>query len=93
MIYSGEEVILKCPVKDDYFVGGYWEKIDRDPLPNECNKSSEYYDNVTEVHMIQLNITKPNSDCSGEFQCIAYNKWGMAVSKTAHQVTFAETGK
>ena len=83
-IVSGNEVVtLTCEVSGDDITGGYWERINGGPLPNNNNKSSV---SINKKPTLQLNITKARPDHSGQYYCVVYSQWGMAQSSNT-QVT------
>ena len=84
-IVSGiEQVTLTCEVIGDDIAGGYWEKVDGDPLPHQNNMSS--LSNKMKVSTII--ITRARPEHSGRYCCVAYSQWGVDRSRNV-QVTIA----
>jgi len=86
-----EVMMLICKVKSNHLKGGYWETLNRVPLPKECNTSSSYLDDDHNTVLL-LKINRTLRDCSGQYRCVAFNNWGIAISVT-HQVTIPVTGE
>ena len=87
-IVSGNEVVtLTCEVSGDDITGGYWERTNGGPLPNNNNMS--LLDNNKTA--LQLTITRARPDHSGRYRCVVYSQWGMAQSKSAQVTIKSET--
>ncbi|XP_065893776.1 B-cell receptor CD22-like [Dysidea avara] len=79
IVNGNEAVTLTCEVNGDDITGGYWERINGGPLPNNNNVSSLNDDKT----ILQLNITEARPDHSGQYYCVVYSQWGMAQSSNA----------
>jgi len=77
-------VTLTCEVSGDDIAGGYWERSDDDPLPNNHNMSSL---NKT---TLQLTIARARTGDSGTYRCVVYSQWGMAQSRNAQVTIISE---
>jgi len=84
IVSDDEEVILTCKVTGDDIVGGYWERVNGEVLPNETNISS--LSNKGNKRTIKIAITKARPEHSGSYRCVVYSPWGVAQSENV-QVT------
>ena len=76
---------LTCEVTGDNITGGYWERVNNDPLPVD-NGSSLSNDKRT----LSITISAARPTYSGMYRCVVYSQWGVAQSRNV-QVTI--TGK
>ena len=82
-IVSGNELVtLTCRVTGDDITGGYWEKVNDDPLPVNNNMSSLSNDKRT----LKITIRSVRPTHSGRYRCVVYSQWGVAQSRNV-QVT------
>ena len=82
ILSDNKEVMLTCNVNGDDIIGGYWERVNDDPLPVSNNISSLSNDKRT----LTMTISRARPTHSGKYHCIAYSQWGVAQSKDV-QVT------
>ena len=73
-----------CEFTGDDISGGYWERVNDDPLPNNRNVSSLSSNKRT----LTITISRARPEYSGMYRCVAYSQWGMAQSNNV-QVTIA----
>ena len=73
---------LTCIVTGDDIAGGYWEKMNDDPLPVNNNRSSLSNDKRT----LTITIRRARPTHSGMYRCVVYSQWGVAQSRNV-QVT------
>ena len=66
--------MLTCNVTGDDITGGYWERVNDDPLPVSNNRSSLSNDKRT------LTISRARPTHSGRYRCVVYSQWGVAQS-------------
>ena len=71
---------LTCNVNGDDITGGYWERVNDNPIGN--NMSSLSNDKST----LTITISKARPTHSGSYRCVIYSQWGVAQSRNA-QVT------
>ena len=76
IVSGNEEVILTCNVNGDDITGGYWERVNDDPLPVSNNRSSLSNDKRT----ITITISRARPTHSGRYRCVVYSQWGVARS-------------
>ena len=75
--------MLRCNViTGDDITGGYWEKVNDDPLPVRNNMSSLSNDKRT----LTITISRARPTHSGKYRCVVYSQWGVAQSRNV-QVT------
>ena len=86
IINGNEGVTLTCNVTGDDISGGYWEKVNSDPLSNN-NMSSFSKDKRT----ITITITKARPTHSGRYRCVAYSEWGVAQSGNVRVTVTSES--
>ena len=77
IINNNEQVTLTCGVSGDDIGGGYWERVDGKPLPNERNMSSLKKNKGT----LTITISRARPEHSGRYHCVAYSQWGVAQSR------------
>ena len=73
---DNEEVMLTCNVNGDDIIGGYWERVNDDPLPDKNNRSSLSSNKRT----LKITIRKARLTHSGRYRCVVYSQWGVAQS-------------
>ena len=73
---------LTCKVTGDDITGGYWERVNDDPLPVNNNMSSLSNDKRT----LTITIRRARPTHSGMYHCVVYSQWGVAQSRNI-QVT------
>ena len=82
-IVSGvEQVTLRCKVTGDDIIGGYWERVNGGPLPDNNNMSSLSNDKTT----LTITISRARPIHRGKYHCVVYSQWGMDKSRDV-QVT------
>ena len=84
IISGNEQVTLTCNVTGDDIAGGYWERVNDSPLPNQANMSS--LRNEKTRYWLQLIIDNARPEHLGKYRCIAYSQWGVNQSRNV-QVT------
>ena len=73
-VVSGREVVtLTCEITGDDITGGYWERVNDDPLPARNNISSLSNDKT----IVTMTIRRVRS---GGYHCVIYSPWGVAQS-------------
>ena len=77
VVSGNEQVTLTCEVTGDDITGGYWERVNDNPLPADNNRSILYNDKRT----LTMTIMKAHSNHSGMYRCIVYSQWGVAQSR------------
>ena len=77
IVRDNEQVTLTCRVTGDDITGGYWERVNDDPLPVNNNMSSLSNDKRTPTITIK-NIRPIHS---GTYRCVVYSQWGVAQSR------------
>ena len=82
IVSGNEEVMLTCYVNGDDITGGYWERVNDDPLPVSNNISSLSNDKRT----LTITISRARPTHSGRYRCVVYSQWGVAQSRNV-QVT------
>ena len=82
IVSDNEEVMLTCNVNGDDITGGYWERMNDDPLPNRNNMSSLSNDKRT----LTITFRRARPTHSGRYRCVVYSQWGVAQSRNV-QVT------
>ena len=82
IVSGNEQVMLTCNVNGDDITGGYWERVNDDPLPNKKNMSSLSNDKRT----LTITISRARPSHSGRYRCVVYSQWGVAQSRNV-QVT------
>ena len=70
-------MILTCEVTGDDITGGYWERVNDDPLPVNNNMSSLSNDK----RALTLTISRARPTHSGMYHCVVYSQWGVAQSR------------
>ena len=80
IVSGNEEVMLTCNVNGDDITGGYWERVNDDPVSN--NRSSLSNDKRT----LTITISRARPTHSGRYRCVVYSQWGVAQSRNV-QVT------
>ena len=73
---------LICEVTGDDIIGGYWERVNNNPLPVNNNMSS--LSNGKRTLAITISTARPTH--SGMYRCVVYSQWGLAQSRNV-QVT------
>ena len=73
---DNEEVMLTCNVNGDDITGGYWERVNDDPLPDKNNRSSLSNNKIT----LTITIRRARPTHSGMYRCVVYSQWGVARS-------------
>ena len=68
---------LICGVTGDNITGGYWERVNDDPLPVNNNMSSLSNDKRT----LTITIRRVRPTHSGMYRCVVYSQWGVAQSR------------
>ena len=68
--------MLTCRVAGDDIIDVYWERVNKDPLPDQNNMSS--LSNNKKMLKITVNKARPNH--SGKYRCVAYSQWGVVQS-------------
>ena len=68
--------MLTCNITGDDIIGGYWERMRNNPMPDKNNVSSLSNDNRT----LTITITKARPTHSGKYRCVVYSQWGVARS-------------
>ena len=81
IVSSNERVMLTCNVNGDDITGGYWERVNDDPLPDK-NMSSLSNDK----RGLTITISRARPTHSGMYRCVVYSQWGVAQSSNV-QVT------
>ena len=66
--------MLTCNVNGDDISGGYWERVNDNPIGN--NMSSLSNDKRT----LTITISKARPTHSGKYRCVVYSQWGVAQS-------------
>ena len=69
IVSDDEQVTLTCKVTGDDISGGYWERVNSDPLPNNNNMSSLSNDKRT----VTITINRARPTHSGRYRCVAYS--------------------
>ena len=82
IVSGNEQVMLTCYVNGDDITGGYWERVNDDPLPVSNNMSSLSNDKRT----LTITISRARPTHSGRYRCVVYSQWGVAQSRNV-QVT------
>ena len=82
ILRDNKEVMLTCNVNGDDIIGGYWERVNDDPLPVSNNISSLSNDKRT----LTMTISRTRPTHSGSYGCVVYSQWGVAQSEDV-QVT------
>ena len=82
IVSGNEQVTLTCKVTGDDIIGGYWERVNDDPLPVNYNMSSLSNDKRT----LTITIRRARPTHSGMYRCVVYSQWGVAQSRNV-QVT------
>ena len=77
IVSGNEEVMLTCNVTGDDITGGYWERVNDNPLPNRNNMSSLSNDK----RRLTITISRARPTQSGMYRCVVYSQWGVAQSK------------
>ena len=77
IVSSNEEVMLTCNINGDDITGGYWERVNDNPLPNRNNMSSLSNDKRT----LTITISGARPTHSGRYRCVVYSQWGVAQSR------------
>ena len=72
-----QQVTLTCRVAGDDITGGYWERVDDEPLPLNNNMSS--FSNGKTTLTITIRRVRPTH--SGRYRCVVYSQWGVAQSR------------
>ena len=86
IVSGNEQVTLTCRVTGDDISGGYWERMNDGPIPNQSNMSSLRNNKRT----IRITIRRARPEHSGKYRCVAYSQWGVAQS---NNVTVTITSK
>ena len=68
--------MLTCNITGDDIIGGYWERVRNNPLPDKNNVSSLSNDN----RRLTMTISKARPTHSGRYGCVVYSQWGVARS-------------
>ena len=76
IVSGNEQVRLICKVTGDDIAGGYWERVNDDPLPANNNKSSL----SNNKRALTINIIRARPEHSGRYCCVVYSPWGVAQS-------------
>ena len=74
IVSGNEKVMLTCNVNGDDITGGYWERVNGNPVGN--NMSSLSNDKRT----LTITISRAHSTHSGRYRCVVYSQWGVAQS-------------
>ena len=82
IVSGNEQVMLTCNVNGDDITGGYWERVNNNPLPVSNNMSSLSNDKRT----LTITISRARPTHSGMYHCVVYSQWGVAQSRNV-QVT------
>ena len=82
IVIGNERVTLTCKVTGDDITGGYWERVNGNPLPVNNNMSSLSNDKRT----LTITIKRARPTHSGRYRCVVYSQWGVAQSRNV-QVT------
>ena len=77
IVSGNEQVTLTCEVTGDDITGGYWERVNDDPLPVNNNMSSLSDDK----RALALTISTARPTHSGRYRCVVYSQWGVAQSR------------
>ena len=83
IVSGNEEVMLTCNVNGDDITGGYWERVNDGPLPNNRNNISSL---SIDKRRLTITIRKARPTHSGMYRCVVYSQWGVAQSRDV-QVT------
>ena len=76
IVSGNEEVMLTCNVTGDNITGGYWERVNDDPLPD--NNMSSLSNNK---RTLTITISRARPTHSGMYHCVVYSQWGVAQSR------------
>ena len=82
IVSDNEQMTLTCRVTGDNITGGYWERVNDDPLPDNNNMSSLSNNKRT----LRITIRRAHPTHSGMYRCVVYSQWGVAQSRNV-QVT------
>ena len=77
IVSGNEEVMLTCNVTGDDIIGGYWERVNDDPLPVSNNMSSLSNDKKA----LTITISRARPTHSRRYRCVVYSQWGVAQSR------------
>ena len=75
--------MLTCNVTGDDIIGGYWEKVNDNPLPGSNNRSSLSNDKRT----LTITIRRARPTHSGKYRCVVYSQWGVARGNVRVTIT------
>ena len=81
IVSDNEEVMLTCNVNGDDIIGGYWERVNDNPLPDN-NMSSLSNDKRT----LTITISRARPTHSGMYRCVVYSQWGVAQSRNVQVI-------
>ena len=87
IVSGNEQVILTCNVNGDDITGGYWERVNDDPLPGSHNLSSLSNDKRT----LTITISRARPTHSGRYRCVVYSQWGVAQSRNVRVTITSES--
>ena len=77
IVSDNEEVRLTCNATGDDITGGYWERVNDDPLPVSNNMSSLSNDKRT----LMITISRARPTHSGRYRCVVCSQWGVVQSR------------
>ena len=83
IVSGNEKVMLTCNVNGDDITGGYWERVNDGPLPNNINNTSSL---SNDKRRLTITIRRARPTHSGMYRCVVYSQWGVAQSRNV-QVT------
>ena len=61
----------------DNIIGGYWERVNGGPLPDNNNMSSLSNDKTT----LTITISRTHPVHTGKYRCVVYSQWGIGQSR------------
>ena len=78
---GNEQVTLTCEVTGDDITGGYWERVNDDPLPRNDNRSR-----FNSMRTLTMTIRRAHPTHSGMYRCVVYSQWGVAQSRNVQVI-------
>ena len=81
IVSGNEQVILTCNVNGDDISGGYWERVNHNPIGNNMSSLSD------DKRTLTITISKARPTHSGMYRCVVYSQWGVAQSSKNVRVT------
>ena len=77
---GSEEVKLTCQASGSDLIGGYWERLNGDPIPKENNISIIHMDLDNTMMQLNMTIVGARPVHLGLYHCVVYSRWGITES-------------